>query len=76
MVDKTEITRPIQIEDNSKERVAFDLMEKIASREYGSSMSPNKPVADEQKSRDYWFKLYSQCLKATQGYEYNSIVKD
>ena len=61
MSEKTQITNPIEIKDNSTERVAFDLMEKIAyaesKRENGEFLKPN--------SREYYFKLYNQCLKVT-----------
>ena len=57
MVDKTEISNPIQIKDKSVERVAFDLMERIARAE-----TPNTGMLTaEQKKRDYWLKLYNQC---------------
>lgn len=46
MVDKTEISNPIQIKDKSVERVAFDLMERIARAE-----TPNTGMLTaEQKS--------------------------
>ena len=44
MVDKTEISKPIEIKDNSVERVAFDLMEKIAYLENATNdgyLQPN-----------------------------------
>ncbi|HCV3128872.1 TPA: hypothetical protein OV565_002947 [Acinetobacter baumannii] len=58
MVDKTEISKPIEIKDNSIERVAFDLMEKIATAEMERGF-----LTKEQKKRDYWLKLYNQCHK-------------
>lgn len=60
MVDKTEISKPIEIKDNSIERVAFDLMDKISKAENASN---NGFFTTEQKSRDYWLKLYNQCHK-------------
>ncbi|MDM1758175.1 hypothetical protein HX127_11450 [Acinetobacter sp. 256-1] len=59
MVDKTEITHPIEIKDNSIERVAFDLMEKIAADEQYFS----KNDALKENPRDYYLKLYNQCHK-------------
>lgn len=56
MVDKTEISNLIQIKDNSIERVALDLMEKI-----GISEMHNGKLKNEQKNRSYWLKLYNQC---------------
>lgn len=59
MVEKTEISSPIEIKDNSVERVAFDLMEKIANSEgYGNENGYKKP-----NSREYFLKLYNQCHK-------------
>lgn len=69
MVDKTEISNPIQIKDNSVERVAFDLMEKIARAETpGTGM-----LTAEQKKRDYWLKLYNQCHRVV--YSHNAGIK-
>jgi len=58
MVDKTEISKPIEIKDNSVERVAFDLMEKIAYLENATSEGYIQP-----SSREYFLKLYNQCHK-------------
>ena len=58
MVDKTEITNPIQVKDNSIERVAFDLMEKIAQAEHAKQDKFREP-----NSREYYLKLYNQCHK-------------
>lgn len=57
MVDKTEISKPIEIKDNSLERVAFDLMDRIATSEgYNNEDAYRKP-----NSREYYLKLYNQC---------------
>ena len=69
MAEDTKITNPVEIKDNSKERVAFDLMNVIASDEYDGSRT-------EQKNRKYWLSLYCQCLKATSGYPLESILKE
>jgi hypothetical protein len=66
MADDVRISGPVAVESGSKERVAFDLMNKIASHE-GS---------DERSKRDYWFKLFHQCMNATYGYDLKSIHKD
>jgi len=63
MNERTYITNPIQIKDNSKERVAFDLMEKIANYERGSTANAIKEVVEAQQSREYWLKLYNQSSK-------------
>lgn len=61
MSDSITVSRPIEIKDKSVERVAYDLMEKIAysesKRENGEFLKPN--------SREYYLKLYNQCLKVT-----------
>ena len=71
MSEKFEFKNPIEIKDNSKERVAFDLMEKIATKEYGSSVAPNKEIASQQKSREYWFKLYNQSYQVVNNKDIN-----
>ncbi|WP_315075588.1 hypothetical protein [Acinetobacter guillouiae] len=63
MTEKTQIANPIEIKDNSKERIAFELMEKIANYERGSGAGLVSEVAAKQRSRDYWFKLYNQSYK-------------
>ncbi|MCU4397796.1 hypothetical protein [Acinetobacter junii] len=59
MVDKTEISNPIEIKDCSIERVAFDLMLLISNEEtyYGKAKSK------EANPREYYLKLYNQCHK-------------
>lgn len=59
MVDKTEISKPIEIKDNSIERVAYDLMVLISNEEtfYGKSKSK------DENPREYYLKLYNQCHK-------------
>jgi hypothetical protein len=59
MNGKISTNHPIEIKDNSKERVAFDLLEKIASYD-------SREKAEGMK-REYWLTLYHQCLKATSG---------
>jgi hypothetical protein len=59
--DSVRITNPVEIQNDAKARVAFDLMDLISRRENGND--------SEKKSRDYWLKLYSQCYKAASGYE-------
>lgn len=73
MSDKTEITNPIKIKDNSVERVAFDLMEKIANSDsYYNEESFRKP-----NSREYYLKLYNQCHKVvySRGVNIDEILK-
>lgn len=59
MSDKTEIKNPIQIKDNSIERVAFDLMQKIVDAE----ISHGEDDYLKPTPREYYLKLYNQCHK-------------
>ena len=59
MVDKTEISKPIEIKDNSVERVAFDLMQKIVDAE----ISYGKGDYLKPTPREYFLKLYNQSHK-------------
>lgn len=56
MSDSTTISGPIQIKDNSKERVALDLMYDIRSKNV-------EPYKTEQEI----ITLYCKCLMATNG---------
>ena len=53
--------------DNSKERVAFELMN------YLSSMESTESV---KKDRTYFFTLFRQCYKATYGDSLPEILKN
>ncbi len=54
MSENVSINSPVEIKDNSKERVAFDLAMHIASVER---------LIDEKEYRKELLKLYGQCLK-------------
>ncbi|WP_312969020.1 hypothetical protein [Acinetobacter gerneri] len=57
MSDSITVSRPIEIKDNSVERVAYDLMEKIAFAESKiETENFRKP-----NPREYYLKLYNQC---------------
>ena len=61
MSDSITLSRPIEIKDKSVERVAFDLMEKISNAE-----KIHKKDSEKQTNpREYYLKLYNQCLKVT-----------
>ena len=62
------VSGPVEIKDNSKERVAFDLMAVIVNNE--------SRAKQERSNRNYWLTLYSQCLKATSNYALESILKE
>ncbi|MCH7389530.1 hypothetical protein [Acinetobacter dispersus] len=71
MTDKAVLSGPVEIKDSSEARVAYDLMLLIANKEVGFTMAQNKDVSEEQKTRDYWLKLYSQCHRAARGLKHN-----
>lgn len=53
----------VSVLNTSKERVAFDLMDRIAAFEEVKS-----------KDRAYWIRLYCQCHMATNGYGADKIL--
>jgi len=55
----------VNVTNGSKERVAYELMEKIHVYE-----------SDAKKDRKYFLTLYRQCLKATAGQNLESILKE
>ncbi len=59
MSENISINNPVEIKDNSKERVAFDLAMRIASVE--------GLVDDEKEYRKELLRLYGQCLATTTG---------
>ncbi|WP_291370608.1 MULTISPECIES: hypothetical protein [unclassified Acinetobacter] len=59
MSDSITVTRPIEIKDNSVERVAFDLMSRIAEAE----KIKGKDEGKKDNPREYYLKLYNQCHK-------------
>lgn len=73
MNDKVKIDTPIEIKDNSKERVAFDLMVKIAQAENKTAAAFSEP----QRNRLYWLRLYNQChrLVSWEGATPESVIK-
>lgn len=62
--DTMTISSPISIKDNSKERVALELLQIVTRYE---------SKEDNSKNRAYWLTLYSQCLQATSGLDIESI---
>ena len=57
--DSIKITSPVEVQNDAKARVAYDLMDLISRREEISDA--------DKKSRDYWLTLYVQCLRASNG---------
>jgi len=66
MADDVKINGPVEIQSDSKERVAFDLMNKIA--DYDDT--------GNQNNKKYWLGLYLQCLKATNGSTLEYVLKE
>lgn len=53
----------VVMQHDSKERVAFDLMDRISRYEGDENVKIDKA---------YWFKLYAQCWNATRGRSWES----
>ena len=58
MSDSRTVSGSIKVEHEGRFATAFNLMEKIARYEVDSK----RP---EMNSRDYWLKLYVECVDAT-----------
>lgn len=65
MSDNIKIEGPVDIKDNSSERVAYDLMKEIANNEGGYGASDDRLNSNP---RHYYLNLYSQCLKVVRGH--------
>ncbi len=63
MVDSTSISGPIKAD--SRERVAFELMDKISHSE----------DVDRGAPRQYWLGLYWHCWRAVHGHEPEGITE-
>lgn len=55
MADDLKVSGPVTVKNDSAERVAYDMMLHIAGYEQGNP---------EKSKREYWLKLYQQCLSA------------
>lgn len=66
MAEDVRVSGPVAVQSDSRERVALELMARIANTENSS----------ETSKREYWLKLYTQCYKATHGYAMKHILKD
>lgn len=58
MSDNRTVSGNIEVENEGRHATAFKLMEKIGYQEHNEKKS-------EQVSRDYWLKLFVQCVDAT-----------
>ncbi|WP_180113403.1 hypothetical protein [Acinetobacter sp. YH12073] len=74
MADRMEISKPIEIKDNSIERIAFDLMEKISQSESYYNLDEQK----QKNPREYFLKLYNQCYKVVdyKGVDIDKLLGD
>ncbi len=68
MADSRTVSGSIQVEQDGRHATALKLMEKIGYYEQDA-----KEV--EQASRDYWLKLYVQCVDATYRQLPSHIIK-
>lgn len=62
-----QVSTPVRVESDSKQRVAYDLMHKIDA--YSG-------LDNTQKHKTYWLTLYRQCFKAVVGHDLESILKE
>ena len=62
MADQT-----VKVVSDTKERVAYDLMNRIASETRDSS---------QMNDKKYWLSLYRQCYKAADGCALETILKE
>ena len=67
MADQISITSPVSVESDCKQRVAYDLLNKIA---YHTGDDAQK------KDKKYWLTLYCQCHKAVSGVSLGGILKE
>ena len=56
--ESVSVSGPVSVQMDSKERVALELAEKI---DHASQLKY------DQKDRQYWLTLYSQCLSVVRG---------
>lgn len=56
MADSVSVSGPVNIQSDSKERVAFDLMVRIVNNE-----------SSVEKDRRYYLELFSQCRQIVHG---------
>lgn len=65
--ENVSVSGPVEIKTDSKARVALDLMKHI---------DRYSELKTEQKTKDYWLKLYRLCYKAANGQSIESILKE
>ena len=62
MSNDLKVSGPIEVKDNSAERVAYDLMLMIASRE--NPFKGDQCQARKNSNRLYYLNLYAECVSA------------
>lgn len=62
MSNDLKVNGPIEIKDNSAERVAFDLMSLISDHENPQGLDDSHCRAKKASSRLYYLNLYAECL--------------
>ncbi len=67
MVESLKVQGPIEVKDNSAERVAYDLMLVIANNENPSYNENCR--AKKDSARLYYLNLYVECINAIKHYE-------
>lgn len=66
MADSVSVSGPVHVQSDSRHRVALELTQLIAQYE-GDQTAMQK--------RDYWLRLYWQCMKAATSSNLESILK-
>lgn len=64
--ESVNVTGPVRVQSECKQRVAYDLMNHISHYEKMESSS---------RDRSYWLKLYRQCQLAVDGCSIETILK-
>ncbi|HIJ77657.1 MAG TPA: hypothetical protein HPP81_13220 [Deltaproteobacteria bacterium] len=67
--EKVRVLGPVEVASDSKERVAYELMNQIANFEMDGQ-------GEARKTPRYWLSLYRKCHKAVHGYTLDLILQD
>ena len=57
----------VETSNGTRERVAYDLMQRISISESTTQGSIHQP-------REYWLTLYAQCLRATNSWDIDRVL--
>ena len=58
--ENVQISGPVRIQSDSPQRIAFELMQLVAS---------HSRLSIEDKNETYWFTTYARCLNVVNGYD-------